>query len=128
MENMLTRLICFFSDLDFLAYPKWKNWIFGKGFFTAIKEHLCLTKEHLDNPEGPVEVESLNRNMFLTNFIQIEIFFSKRTFLAKLLNVVVHYEQWTFIDYDPAGKERNNFEQPKINWKFIPTNNSHWLH
>ena len=31
-----------------------------------------------------------------------------------------------FIIYDPAGKERNNFEQPKINWKFISTNNSYW--
>ena len=42
------------------------------------------------------------------------------------LSVVIHFEQWIFIIYDPAGKERNNFEQPKINWKFISTNNSYW--
>ena len=30
----------------------------GKGLFAALKGHLCLKKEHLDNPEGPVEVES----------------------------------------------------------------------
>ena len=31
------------------------------------------------------------------------------------LSVLIHFEQWIFIIYDPAGKERNNFEQPKIN-------------
>ena len=32
--------------------------ILGKRLFTVIKRHFCLTKGHLDNPEGPVEVES----------------------------------------------------------------------
>ena len=32
--------------------------ILGKGLFAAVKGHLCLTKGHLDNPEGPMEVES----------------------------------------------------------------------
>ena len=44
------------------------------------------------------------------------------------LSVVIHYEQRIFIIYDPTGKERNNFEQPKINWKFIYTNNSYRPH
>ena len=29
-----------------------------KGLFVATKEHLCLIKGHLDNPEGQMEVES----------------------------------------------------------------------
>ena len=33
-----------------------------------------------------------------------------------------------FIIYDPAGKERNNFEQPKINQKFTYTNDSYRPH
>ena len=57
--------------------------IFGKGLFAAIKGHLCLRKGHLDNPEGLVELEHPSRNMFLTHFIQIGIFFSKRAFLMK---------------------------------------------
>ena len=64
--------------------------IFGKGLFAAIKGHLCLRKGHLclrkghlDNPEGLVELEHPSRNMFLTRFIQIGIFFSKRAFLMK---------------------------------------------
>ena len=32
--------------------------IIGKGLFPATKWHLCMTKGHLDNPEGPGEVES----------------------------------------------------------------------
>ena len=47
--------------------------ILGKGLFTSIKEHLCLTKGHLVNPEGPMKVESpQNRDMFLTRLIQIK--------------------------------------------------------
>ena len=45
--------------------------ILGKGLFTAIKWHHCLTKEHLGNPEGPVEVESPYSEYVLTHFIQI---------------------------------------------------------
>ena len=37
-------------------------------------------------------------------------------------------EQWIFIIFDPADKERNNSEQPKINWKSIFTNNLYWPH
>ena len=32
--------------------------VLQKGLFTSIKGHLCLTKGHLDNPKGQVEVES----------------------------------------------------------------------
>ena len=38
--------------------------ILGKGLFTSIKKHLCLTKEYLDNPEGAVEVESPKSECF----------------------------------------------------------------
>ena len=47
-------------------YEKIRNCLFksnqialGKGLFTSIKGHLCLTKGHLDYPEGQVEVESI---------------------------------------------------------------------
>ena len=30
--------------------------VLQEGLFTSIKEHLCLTKGPLDNPEGQVEV------------------------------------------------------------------------
>ena len=43
-------------------YEKWRNCLFttvlGKGYFTSIKGHLCLTKGDLDKPEGQVEVKS----------------------------------------------------------------------
>ena len=32
--------------------------ILGKGLFVSIKEHLCLTKGHLDNPEWQAEIKS----------------------------------------------------------------------
>ena len=32
--------------------------VLQKGLFTLIKEHLCLTKGHLNNLEEQVEVES----------------------------------------------------------------------
>ena len=32
--------------------------VLQKGRFASVKGHLCLTKGHLDNPEGQVEVES----------------------------------------------------------------------
>ena len=32
--------------------------VLQKEFFASIKEHLCLTKGHLDNPEGQVKVVS----------------------------------------------------------------------
>ena len=35
-------------------------------------------------------------------------------FFNFLLWVVIYYEQWIFIIYDPAGKEINNFKQPKL--------------
>ena len=43
----------------------------------------CLTKGHLDNPEGQVEVDSPpNRKLFLISFIHIKkkFFFKKGTF------------------------------------------------
>ena len=54
-----------------------------EGLFASIKEHLCLTKGHLDSPEGQVEVESPpNRKLFLISFIDIrkKTFFKKDTF------------------------------------------------
>ena len=33
--------------------------IIQKGLFASIKENLCLTRGHLDNSEGQVEIESL---------------------------------------------------------------------
>ena len=32
--------------------------IHGKGLFASVTRHLCLTKGHLDNPEGLVDIES----------------------------------------------------------------------
>ena len=32
--------------------------VLQEGLFASIKGHLCLTKGHLDNPEGPLKVES----------------------------------------------------------------------
>ena len=48
--------------------------VFQKELFASIKGHLCLTKEHLDNPEGQVEVESL----IIGSFIYIKIFFLQK--------------------------------------------------
>ena len=31
--------------------------ILGKGLFTSVKGQLCLTKEHLGDQEGQVEIE-----------------------------------------------------------------------
>ena len=45
--------------------------------------HLYLTKGHLENPEGSMEVES-SYGMFLTHFVQIEKKnFPKRALLTK---------------------------------------------
>ena len=58
--------------------------ILQKGLFTSIKGHLYLTKGHLDNPEGEVQVESsLIGKLFLINFIYIKdnnYFFKTSTF------------------------------------------------
>ena len=58
--------------------------VLQKGFFASIKGHLCLTREHWDNPEGQVEVESpQNWKLFLINFIYIKkkkFVFKKDTF------------------------------------------------
>ena len=32
--------------------------VLGKGLSVSIKVHLCLTKGHLANPEGQVEIQS----------------------------------------------------------------------
>ena len=32
--------------------------VLGIGLFTSIKRHLFYTKEHLDNPEGQLEVDA----------------------------------------------------------------------
>ena len=32
--------------------------VLQKGLFASVKGHLCLTKGHLENPEGQVQVES----------------------------------------------------------------------
>ena len=32
--------------------------VLQKGLFASIKGHLCMTKGHLDNPEGQVKVAS----------------------------------------------------------------------
>ena len=37
---------------------KFSQIVLGKGLFVSIKEHLCLTKEHLANPEEQVEIQS----------------------------------------------------------------------
>ena len=61
MKNMLKRLIyiSFRSRPPGLSKMKELNQnILRKWLFAAIKGHLHLTKEHLDNPEGPLEVES----------------------------------------------------------------------
>ena len=44
---------------NYISKMKRLNQIFlQKGLFVATKEHLCLIKGHLDNPEGQMEVES----------------------------------------------------------------------
>ena len=61
--------------------------IIQKGLFASIKENLCLTRGHLDNSEGQVEIESPNCKLFLISLIHIKkkIFFSKSTLLMKQL-------------------------------------------
>ena len=56
--------------------------VLQKEFFASIKEHLCLTKGHLDNPEGQVKVVPPNRKLFLISFIHIRknVFFKNGTF------------------------------------------------
>ena len=57
--------------------------VLQEGLLASIKGHLCLTKGHLDNPEGQVKVESPtphNRKLFLINFIYIK----KKTFFQKV--------------------------------------------
>ena len=50
-----------------------------KGFFAAIKGHLCLTKGNLDYPEKLVEVESsLTGSCFWDFWFKPKVFFSKR--------------------------------------------------
>ena len=65
--------------------------VLQKGLFASIKGHLCMTKGHLDNPEGQVKVASPNQKLILISFIYIKetIFFKKGTF-----NEVSH--PWTF--------------------------------
>ena len=46
MQNYLFKM----KELDQIALQE--------GLLTSIKGHLCLTKGHLDNPEGQVKVES----------------------------------------------------------------------
>ena len=46
--------------------------VHGKGLFVSIKGHLCLTKDHLANPEGQVEIEFLHWKLFLTLLNQIK--------------------------------------------------------
>ena len=41
----------------FILIKELNQIIIGKWPFFSIKGHLCLTKGHWDNPEGPVEVE-----------------------------------------------------------------------
>ena len=56
-----------------------------KRLFAAITGHLCLTKGHLDIPEGQVGVESpLFRTYFSrVSFILRNSFYSKRAVLMK---------------------------------------------
>ena len=54
---------------------------FWKRVLHCYKRAPLFDKRALGQREkGPVEVEFLNRNMFLTHFIQIEIFFQKGHF------------------------------------------------
>ena len=48
--------------------------ILGKGLFTSVKGQLCLTKEHLGDQEGQVEIEypPHRKFFFLTFLIQIK--------------------------------------------------------
>ena len=57
-----------YKNISNESYAKLMNWLskmkeldqffIQKGLFVSIKGRLCLTKGHLDNPEGQVEVES----------------------------------------------------------------------
>ena len=61
MKNILKTLICisfWFRPPGLSKMKELNQNSIGKGLFAALKGHLCLKKEHLDNPEGPVEVES----------------------------------------------------------------------
>ena len=88
--------------------------IFGKGLFAAIKGHLCLRKGHLDNPEGLVELEHPSRNMFLTRFIQIGIFFFKKGFFNEAS------DPWTlYLSKIGPGKEGEVYPIRSIIYCFI---------
>ena len=60
--------------------------VLGKGLFVSINGQLCLTKRHLVNQEGKVEVKYLpHRKLYLTLSIHIKknFFFQKGQFLTK---------------------------------------------
>ena len=57
--------------------------VLGKGLFVSIEGQLSLTKGHMSDQEGEVEIEYLPHwKLFLTFFIQIKkkIFFKKGNF------------------------------------------------
>ena len=39
--------------------------VLGKQLFVSIKEHICLTKRHLANLEGQVDIKHPHRKLFL---------------------------------------------------------------
>ena len=53
------KIISFWFRTPCLSKMKELNQnILGKELFASVKRHLCLTKGHLDNPEGLVDIES----------------------------------------------------------------------
>ena len=87
MENMLQRLSSFFFWFKPSYLPKMKEVnqiIFWKGLLASIKRHLCLTREHMDNLEGLVEVESpLIRSCFWQVWSKLRFFFFFRKSILK---------------------------------------------
>ena len=43
-----------------LEMKEFSQTVLGKGLFVSIKGHLCLTKWHLANPEGQLEIKPLS--------------------------------------------------------------------
>ena len=58
-----------------------------KGLFISIKGHLCLTKGHLDNPEGQMEIKSSSSEIIFDANNSDRKNNSKRT----LFKACVHY-------------------------------------
>ena len=56
-ENKCRKYVIKINTLFISEEKNWNKLFLEKGIFGFVKGHLCLTKGHLDNLEGQVEVE-----------------------------------------------------------------------